>query len=88
MIHTSHASLCCVLQFYTSIFLYWRQITLVSLVLDASLFFFKCLRGLCKSQFYQAAFSGLELQIKVGIGLSKSVEESTFKLCICSGTGV
>lgn len=86
MIHTSHLWVACS-SFILAFFLYWRQITLVSLMLDASLFL-KCLRGLCKSQFYQAAFSGLELQIKVGIGLSKSVEESTFKLCICSGTGV
>lgn len=55
-------------------------------MLDPS--FLKCLHGLCKSQFYQAVFSGLELQIKVGIMLSKSVEESTFKLCICNSTGV
>lgn len=55
-------------------------------MLDLS--FLKYFQGLCKSQLYQAVFSGLEQQRKVDIMPRKSVEESTFKLCICNSTGV
>lgn len=70
------------------IFLYGRKkgTCFFFLMLDPS--FLKYLQGLCKSQLYQAVFSGLEQQRKVDIMPCKSVEESTFKLCICNSTGV